>query len=85
MSRTDGHGGCRELAADTGSAPGAQAVIECADNLDFMEGLRDGAFKLIVTSPPYNLGKSYERGRPGMWLKIDSASPPSVRITCPVT
>ena len=37
------------------------AVIECRDNLDFMAGFRDGAFKLIVTSPPYNIGKSYER------------------------
>ena len=37
------------------------AVIECRDNLDFMAEFQDGAFKLIVTSPPYNLGKSYER------------------------
>lgn len=38
-----------------------RAVIKCVDNLDFMEKLDDGAFKLIVTSPPYNLGKAYER------------------------
>ncbi len=37
------------------------AVIECDDNLTFMDGLDDGMFKLIVTSPPYNLGKNYER------------------------
>lgn len=36
-------------------------VIECRDNLEFMAGLPDGIFKLIVTSPPYNLGKTYER------------------------
>ncbi len=36
-------------------------VIECEDNLKFMSALPDGIFKLIVTSPPYNLGKSYER------------------------
>ena len=35
--------------------------IACADNLDFMQGFDDGDFRLIVTSPPYNLGKSYER------------------------
>ena len=40
-----------------------QAVIECQDNLEFMAGLDDGIFKLIVTSPPYNLGKSYESSR----------------------
>ena len=34
--------------------------IDCRDNLDFMAECEDGAFKLIVTSPPYNLGKSYE-------------------------
>ena len=39
----------------------AVATITCQDNLDFMERLPDGAFKLIVTSPPYNLGKPYER------------------------
>lgn len=35
-------------------------VLACRDNLDFMHRLRDQKFKLIVTSPPYNLGKSYE-------------------------
>ncbi len=40
-----------------------QAVIECQDNLEFMAGLDDGVSKLIVTSPPYNLGKSYESSR----------------------
>lgn len=37
------------------------AHIECRDNLEFMSEFSDGYFKLIVTSPPYNLGKSYER------------------------
>jgi adenine-specific DNA-methyltransferase len=37
------------------------AVLECADNLDFMRDLRSNGMKLIVTSPPYNIGKSYER------------------------
>ena len=35
--------------------------IACSDNLDFMDCYEDGGFRLIVTSPPYNLGKSYER------------------------
>ena len=38
-------------------------AIECCDNIDFMSRIDDGAFKLIVTSPPYNLGKSYEHSR----------------------
>ena len=32
-----------------------------ADNREFMRRFPDGAFKLIVTSPPYNIGKSYEK------------------------
>ena len=36
------------------------AVLACQDNIEFMQGLPDGKFKLIVTSPPYNLGKEYE-------------------------
>ena len=39
-------------------------VIACADNLAFMQGLPSGQFKLIVTSPPYNLGKDYESKSP---------------------
>ena len=37
-----------------------KVVLACEDNLAFMEGLHDGQMKLIVTSPPYNLGKDYE-------------------------
>jgi len=37
------------------------AVIRCADNLTFMRNLPDESMKLIVTSPPYNIGKAYER------------------------
>lgn len=35
-------------------------VMVCQDNLAFMAGLRDESVQLIVTSPPYNIGKSYE-------------------------
>ncbi len=37
-----------------------QLVLACEDNLTFMKRLLDGQMKLIVTSPPYNLGKDYE-------------------------
>src|SRR5690349_420124 len=36
------------------------AVVVCKDNLLFMRSLPDQSMKLIVTSPPYNLGKEYE-------------------------
>lgn len=38
--------------------------MACQDNLHFMRPLPDGMMKLIVTSPPYNIGKRYERRSP---------------------
>ena len=38
-----------------------RAVIYEGDCQDFLRGVPDAAIQLIVTSPPYNLGKSYER------------------------
>lgn len=35
--------------------------MACEDNLHFMRPLHDGSMKLIVTSPPYNMGKKYEK------------------------
>lgn len=40
------------------------AFMEAQDNLNFMRELKDGSMKLIITSPPYNIGKSYERREP---------------------
>lgn len=40
------------------------AVMKAQDNLKFMRGLAEESMKLIVTSPPYNIGKSYENRSP---------------------
>lgn len=40
------------------------ARMSCEDNLAFMRPLPDGMMHLIVTSPPYNIGKRYERRSP---------------------
>lgn len=32
----------------------------CQDALEFCKNIDDGKIKLIITSPPYNIGKSYE-------------------------
>lgn len=40
------------------------AVLECEDNLAFMRPLKSGSMQLIVTSPPYNIGKRYETRSP---------------------
>lgn len=37
------------------------ADMACEDNLKYMRRFKDGVMGLIVTSPPYNLGKSYEQ------------------------
>ncbi len=35
-------------------------TMRCADNIEYLRTFREGFFKLIVTSPPYNIGKNYE-------------------------
>ena len=37
-----------------------KAVLECQDNIEFLRGQSENKFQLIVTSPPYNIGKDYE-------------------------
>ena len=41
----------------------AEAIMVAEDNLSFMGRLEDESMKLIVTSPPYNIGKAYESRR----------------------
>ncbi|MCH7540096.1 MAG: site-specific DNA-methyltransferase [Proteobacteria bacterium] len=38
-----------------------EAKIACENNLSFMDKLPSECIKLIVTSPPYNIGKKYEK------------------------
>jgi adenine-specific DNA-methyltransferase len=40
------------------------ANIACMDNLAFMRPIASSSMRLIVTSPPYNIGKAYERRAP---------------------
>lgn len=46
--------------SNVNSSKNTGAKVECVDNLDFMAKFPPSHFKLIVTSPPYNLGKEYE-------------------------
>jgi len=45
----------------TSFSPEAEAVIAHGDSLEILRGLPEGFAKLIITSPPYNLGKAYEK------------------------
>jgi adenine-specific DNA-methyltransferase len=61
------------------------ARIECCDNLQFMRGLADESMHLIITSPPYNMGKSYETRRSqDLYLEAQAATiAESVRLLHP--
>ena len=38
----------------------AQIILHCGDTLEFLETVPNESMKLIITSPPYNLGKEYQ-------------------------
>src|SRR5579863_5552967 len=40
--------------------PAATSVILAGDSADTLKAVPDGSIKLIITSPPYNIGKVYE-------------------------
>jgi adenine-specific DNA-methyltransferase len=48
----------------SGATDPPEAVMECRDNLGFMATVADASIQLIVTSPPYNIGKAYEARTP---------------------
>ena len=43
--------------------PDARIVVYQGDCLDFLKSVPDRSIQLVVTSPPYNLGKEYETRR----------------------
>ena len=45
--------------------------IECIDNMEFMRSLKKESMHLIVTSPPYNIGKEYERKKRSLDVYIE--------------
>ena len=47
-------------AATTKPRSDRHAVLACDDNLAFMRPLAAHSMQLVVTSPPYNIGKAYE-------------------------
>src|SRR5262249_56886256 len=46
-----------------GWRPDADVSLHQGDTLDLLRAIPDGAAQLVITSPPYNLAKAYERGR----------------------
>lgn len=44
----------------TSFSPEHEIVVHCGDSLTFLKTIPDRTIKLIISSPPYNLGKEYE-------------------------
>jgi DNA modification methylase len=40
--------------------------IKCVDNLKYLRGIPSGSVDLVVTSPPYNVGKRYDNHKDGI-------------------
>lgn len=62
-----------------------EVEIACMNNLKFMNGLPDESINLIVTSPPYNIGKEYETRTPQTQYLEDQAAciAEAVRVLAP--
>ncbi len=54
--------------------PDSEVVIAPGDCLNTLRALPDGLAKLIITSPPYNLGKAYEKATE-LEAYLDSLAP----------
>ena len=52
---------CRPVTLSDDYRPENDATLYLGDRLSLLNEIPDGAARLIVTSPPYNIGKSYER------------------------
>lgn len=61
MIGTDQHQGLWTHHVSSSYSPTADVVIAPGDCLDTLCTLPDGFAKLIITSPPYNIGKAYEK------------------------
>lgn len=49
-----------QLVEATAYTPAFDALIACTDTLDVLKTIPDASAELVVSSPPYNLGKAYE-------------------------
>lgn len=51
----------KNLSVSRSFSASSRAVLFDGDCLELLRNIPDGSIRLVVTSPPYNLGKSYER------------------------
>lgn len=50
----------KRILYDKSFREGYDVVLACSDVLEFLKGVPDDVATLVVTSPPYNIGKPYE-------------------------
>lgn len=55
-------------------SPDAHAVLLAGDSAETLKTLPDGTAKLVITSPPYNIGKAYEQVT-GLQSYLDNLEP----------
>jgi len=60
---TNGNGNGRHAAASSTFSAKTDAILYQGDCLELLAELPSGLARLVVTSPPYNIGKRYERQR----------------------
>lgn len=75
----------REIAVTQNFRPDAEAVLAPGDCLKILRELPDGFAKLVITSPPYNTGKAYEKAA-GLDQYLDALRPAiveAVRVLSP--
>ena len=53
--------GSRKLKITKKYDPSADVVTYLGDRLDLLKSIPNNTVKLVVTSPPYNIGKEYEK------------------------
>lgn len=53
----------QKIKITTNYKPDSDVVLFHGDRLDLLKSLPDKSVKLVVTSPPYNIGKEYEKRR----------------------
>lgn len=51
----------KELSIVKNFAEEADVVLHCGDSLEFLRKIPNKAVSLIISSPPYNIGKEYEK------------------------
>lgn len=51
----------KDIKIEENFSPRARIVLHCGDTAEFIKTIPNDKIKLIITSPPYNVGKSYEK------------------------